>query len=103
MLRVPCAILCELRLPTGAQCGSAPADAGRKVFANAVGDKKSRVYRPAVRVLREADLFFAERLAMRCARVLPVWRSIANVTVNDDERRAVGCCLERLEGTFDHI
>src|SRR5438270_6900974 len=42
-------------------------------------------------------IFLAERLAVRLLGVLPLGRSVADVAVDEDERRPVGCRPRLLE------
>ena len=63
-------------------------DAGGEVLAHAVRHQELRVLGPAVGALDEADLVVTQRLAMRRGGILPVRRAIADVAVEDDQRRA---------------
>ena len=65
-----------------------------EVLVHAVGDEELGVFGPAVGLLGQADLFFAQRLAVRAVGVLLVWGAVADVAVHDDERRPVVLVLE---------
>ena len=86
-----------------AQLRAARADARCEVLAHAVGHEELRVLRPAVEALRRADLLFAQRLAVRGVRVLLVRRAVADVAVDDDQRRPAGRLLERRERALEHL
>ena len=72
-----------------AQLPPARADAVREVLDDAVRNQELRVLGPAVEPLRGANLLLAERLAVRRGRVLHVRRPVADVAVDDDQRRPV--------------
>ena len=59
-----------------------------------------RIGRPAVDDFGEADLFFAQGLAVRFLGVLAMGRAIADVAVNDDQRRALGLFQCGLDGAI---
>ena len=65
------------------------------MFVDAVGNEKLVVLGPAVVLLGELDLFFAERFAVGGFGVLLVRRALADVAVDDDQRRPV----RRVRGT----
>jgi hypothetical protein len=88
-LRILRAILCEKIVPRRVRFRAAIADARREVLFHAVGNQELRVLGPAVGTLRELHFLRAERLAVRLRRVLPVRRAVADVRVEDDQRRAV--------------
>src|SRR5688572_23319565 len=73
------------------------ADARLEVLANLVGDEELRLFRPSITALRQPDFFLTQRLPMRRARVLLVWRAVGDVTVHDDEGWAIGGVRERFE------
>ena len=58
------------------------------MLAHAVGHQELRVLGPAVGAFGEADFLLAQRLAVRCGRVLLVRRAIADMAVQNDEGRA---------------
>ena len=58
-----------------------------EVLAHAVGHEELRVLGPAVGALGQPDLLVAERLAVRGGGVLLVRRAVADVAVDDDQRR----------------
>src|SRR5262249_1760840 len=82
---------------------AALADAGRKMFADAVGNEKLRIFGPAIAALRQANLFFAQRLAVCFSLVLLVWRAVANVAVQDDECGTSFGLLESLQSLLNPI
>ena len=75
--------------PFGMPGAAAPPDAVTEMLAHAVRDEEFRVLGPAVIALGKLHLVFAERLAVGGAGVLLVRRAIADVAVEDDERRPV--------------
>ena len=77
----------EQLVPRRVRRRAARADAGSEVLAHAVGHQELRVLGPAVGALGEPHLLHAERLAVRRGRVLPVRRAVADVAVEDDQRR----------------
>src|SRR5256885_11120219 len=93
----------EHRAPRLAELPASGAEAAAKVIRYGVGHQELRVGWPSVRLLRQADLVFAERLAMRGARVVLVRRPPSDVAVDDDERRTVGARLERREGLLEQV
>src|SRR5207302_2473420 len=58
---------------------------GCEVLADAVRDQELGVLRPAVGALAKANLVIAERLAVGLGCVLPVWGTVADVAVQDEE------------------
>src|SRR5882724_1756469 len=82
------AVFAELLLPLLARFPAPPSYAGFEVFVDSAGGQKLGVDRPTVRLLCELDLFFAERLAMRGARILTVRRTVTDVALNDDNGRS---------------
>ena len=68
-----------------------------EMLAHAVRHEELRVFRPAVAALRQTDFFLAERLAVRRAGVLLVRRAVADVAVDDDQRRPVVRALGSLD------
>ena len=81
-----------------ARSRAARADSGREMFVDAVGHEELRVLGPSVAALGEADLLLAERLAVRRGGVLLVWGTVADVAVQDDERRPALRLLEDCRG-----
>src|SRR5262249_37372257 len=75
----------EHRCPFTPQTRAACAQAGRKMFVDAVRNKKLLILGPLVAAFREPDLFVAERLAVSGCSVLLVGRTIADVAVQYDE------------------
>jgi hypothetical protein len=47
-------------------------------------DQEPGVFRPTITALDEPNLFVTERLAMSGSRVLFIWRTIADVAVQND-------------------
>ena len=78
--------------PDVAQRLSARADARLEVFAHPVGDEKLRFFRPTVTAFGQPDFLLAQRLAVGRAGVLLVGRAVGDVTVDNDESRAVAWC-----------
>ena len=93
----------ELRLPGGVELGAAPADPLGEVLADAVGDEELGVLGPLVGALGLAHLLLAERLAVGGGGVLLVGRAVADVAVDDDQRRARLLGLELVEGGGDPL
>ena len=87
----------EQLLPFAAQLGAALADPLGEVLVDAVGDEELGVLGPAVGALGLPDLLLAERLAVRLGGVLLVRRAVADVAVDDDQRRPPLLLLEDLE------
>src|SRR5262245_58168156 len=96
-------VLLELALPRLAPRAPASPDAGREVLAHPVGHQELRVLRPAIRSLGETDLLRSQRLPVRRAGVLLVRRAVADVAVDDEERRPVVRALERRECALEHV
>src|SRR5258708_10472706 len=80
-------VLRELLLPFLARFAASPPNAGFEVFIHPVGYKKLGVWRPAISLLGELDLFFTERLALHPTRVLTMLRTIAHMAVDHYEGR----------------
>ena len=93
----------KLREPGVAQLLAALADAVAEVLVDAVGDEELGVLRPAVVALGQPDFLLAERLAVGGAGVLLVRRALADVAVDDDQRRPVARLLEDAEGPVEHV
>ena len=93
----------EQPLPLGAQLGAALADHLGEVLLDPVGDEELRVLGPAVEALGLPDLLLAERLAVGLGRVLLVRRAVADVAVDDDQRRPLLLVLELVEGAGDQL
>src|SRR5205823_10953788 len=73
------------------------------MLVDAVGHKELRVLWPAVTPLREPNLLVSERLAVGCSSVLSIWRPIAYVAVQHDERGAVFRLAKDIEGALDAL
>ncbi len=89
------AIFGEPSEPVGAKPAAARADASVKMSADAIRHQKLCVLRPAIEPFGQADLLLAEGLAMRGAGVVLVRRSIADMTVDDDQGRHLPGVAER--------
>ena len=74
-----------------------------KMLADTIRDEEPGILRPSVGALGLPDLVLAQRLAVNVRGVLLVWRSIADVTVEDDERRAAFGPLKGQQGKLDAI
>src|SRR5215510_6175553 len=66
-------------------------------------NEKLGVSRPAVRLLYKLYLFFAQRLAVRRARILTMRRAIADMTLYDYDGRSRCRPRGSSKGTFDSI
>ena len=62
-----------------------------------------RILRPPVRLLRQADLIFAERLAVRGVGILLVRSAVSDVTVNHHQCRAIVRAQELIESIRERI
>ena len=74
-----------------------------EVLADPVGDEELGVLGPAVGALGLAHLLLAERLAVGGGGVDLVRRAVADVAVDDDQRRSPLLALELLEGGGDQV
>ena len=68
---------------------AALADAVLEMLAHAVGHEKLGVLGPAVAALGQAYLLFAERLAVGGAGVVLMRCAVADMALDDDQRRRV--------------
>ena len=68
------------------------------MLAHAVRHQKLRLLRPAVIPFGEPNLLLAERMAVGGTRIVLVRRAVADVAIDDDQRRTVVRRLERREG-----
>ena len=87
----------EQRLPVAARA-AAPrcADARVEMLAHSVGHEELGILRPAIGALGEPDLVVAQRLAVGGGGVDLVRRAVADVAVEDDQRRpALGLAEDR--------
>src|SRR5882724_11009033 len=80
-------ILLEFFLPLLARFAASSPNTGFEVLIHSVRYEKLGVWRPAISLLRELDLFFAEWLAMNRIGVLAMRRAISDMAVNNDKRR----------------
>src|ERR1700722_1509589 len=83
---VDCEELCPLAM------GFCPADTDSigKVLADVVRDEKLSILRPSIAALRQPDLILPERLSMGFRGILLMWRTVADVAVQDEEGRPAG-------------
>src|SRR5258707_3429554 len=81
-------VLGELFLPLFAGFAAPPSNPGLEVLVYPAGNQDLGVGRPAVRLLHQLNLLFAERLAVRRTRVLTMGRTITDMTINDYNRRS---------------
>src|SRR5262249_40372708 len=72
-----------------------------EVFVDAVGHQKLGILGPAVESLGETDLVVAEWFAMSFRSVLLVRSAIADMAVQDDQRRAASLLLEEPKRVLD--
>src|SRR5882724_7785041 len=82
-----CTVRLEFFLPLLARFAASAPNARFEMLIHSVGYEKLGVWRPAISLLGELDLFFTERLPVNRAAVLTMRRTIADMAVNDDERR----------------
>ena len=73
--------------PVPPQLAAAAPDAFLKMLAHAVRHEKARVFRPVIGALGQTDFLDAERLAMSGAGVVLVRRTVADMALDDDQRR----------------
>ena len=73
------------------------------MLAHTIRHQELRVFRPAIKFLDQPDFFFAQRLAMRCIRVLLVRRTVADVAVDDDQSRAIRGLVEGFKSPRQHL
>src|SRR5262245_29886630 len=73
------------------------------MLAHAIGDQELRVLGPPIAALGEADFLRAERLAVGGGRVVLVGGAVADVAIEDDERRPALRLPEEAEGSLDTI
>src|SRR5262245_16999219 len=78
-------------------------DSRLKMFFDAVGNQKLRIFGPAVAAFGQSNFFFTERFAVRFRRVLFMRRAVADVTIEDDERRPASRVFEYLQGALDAV
>src|SRR6266404_796712 len=79
-------VLRKLLFPLLARFAASPPNSGLEVLIHSVGHEKLGVRRPAIRLLYELDLIFAERLAVRSTCILTMRRTIADMTIDDYDR-----------------
>ena len=85
------------------QIASALADAVAEMLTHSVRHQELRIFRPAVEFLGQPDFFFAQRFAVSGIGVLLVRRSVADVAVDDDQRRPVCGLVERFKRPRQHF
>ena len=74
----------QQRPPLFAQRLAALSDAFLEMLAHAVRDEKLRIFRPPVGTFCALNFIFAQRLAVRFFRVLPLRRTESDVAIYDD-------------------
>ena len=82
---------------------AALADPLLEALVDAFGNQELGIFGPAVIALGAADFFFSQRFAVGFFRVLLLWRSEANVAVDDDQRRPIGRIRRRIERLLEHF
>src|SRR5262249_27726240 len=70
---------------------------------HAIWNEEFRIWGPAVVLLGQPDFFFAQRLAVCGTGVLLVRRAVADMTVHDDQSRAIVCHLKGGERPSQHL
>jgi hypothetical protein len=96
---VGCEKICQLAMGFRAAC----THSGSRVLLHAIADEKLSVLRPSIAALRQPDLIVAERLSMGFRGVLLMWRTVADVAVQDEEGGAALRLAKHLQGVFDAI
>ena len=91
------------RLPAAPRLGPARADAGSEMLPDAVGHKELGILGPAIGALGEPDLLVAQRLAVGCGGVDLVRRAVADVAVQNDQRRPARGLAEDRERMLDAL
>jgi hypothetical protein len=91
------------RFPVAPRLATALADTLGKVFHDSVGHQELGILRPVVGALDELDLVFTQRLAMGCRHIDFVRRAIADVAVENDQRRPVFRLAEDRERFLDAL
>src|SRR5712672_1144396 len=79
-------VLCELLLPLFARFAAPSSNPGLEMLVYPAGNQELGVGRPTVSLLHQLDLVFAERLAVRGTGILPMRRTIADMTIDDYDR-----------------
>src|SRR5262249_53453431 len=82
---------------------SAHPDTGREVLADSVRNQKLRVLGPPVTALGKPDFLIAKRLSMSLCGILFVGRTVADMSVEDEEGRPALGLLEDLESVLDSV
>src|SRR5262249_41159357 len=80
--------------PRAPQTRAACANARREMLVDSIRNKKLFILGPPIAAFREPDLFVAEWLTVSCCSVLLMRRTIADVAVQNDERRTTLCLSE---------
>ena len=89
--------------PLPPRISAARSYAGAKMLVDAVGHKKLGILGPAVTTLREPNLLISERLAVGRSSVLSIRRTVAYMTIQNDERGAVFRFAKAVEGVLDAL
>src|SRR5262249_2361777 len=90
-------------LPLLASLAPARANAGSEMRINAVRHKKFRVFGPPVIPFTEANLLLPERLPMSFGSVLFVRGTVADVAVQNNERRPLFGLAENIQSPLDAV
>src|SRR3974390_1300751 len=96
-IRVFLPISRECLLPSLPSCAAPSTEALGKTSVDSLGNEKLGILRPAIELLREPNLGFAKRIAVRSGRVLLMGRAITNNAVPDDQGGAVLRALKSLQ------
>ena len=75
--------------PVFAELMTTFADSFAEILAHAVRNQELCILGPAVELFCQPDFVLAQRFSMRCVVVLLVRRTVADVAVHNNERRAV--------------
>src|SRR4051794_24583065 len=79
---------------------AARSDTGLECVIHSLRDEKLRIRRPAIELLRLANLLLPERFPVRRMGVLLIGRPVSDVTVYNDHRRAVIGLFESVKGAL---
>src|ERR1700731_1214298 len=82
---------------------AACADSGSKVLSDAIRDEKLSILRPSIAALSQPDLIVAERFSVGFRGILFMWRTVADVAVQDEEGRGARRLAKHLQGLLDSI
>src|SRR3974390_227014 len=102
-IRVFLPISREYLLPSLPSRTARSTDARGKTSVDCFLNEKLGILRPAIELLRESNLAFAKRIAVRSGRVLLMGRAITNNAVHDHKGGAVLRALKGLQRSTDLI